>query len=355
MKVKLPVRPAILKRRTFEPPAEEREGKIRLDFNENTAGCSPAARRALAGLSAKQLAMYPEYQTPARRLARYFRVREEELLLANGADDALRAIFDSFVGEGSRIVICEPTFPMYRFYAEIFGARIDVRRYTSEMKFPLSDVIAALRKKPRVLFIANPNNPTGTLLHRPALRKILQAATHTAVVIDEAYAEFSGVTVVPWIRSYPQLFVVRTFAKAAGLAGLRLGAVIARADSLNYLRRAMPPFPVNVAALVAAEAAVRDRRTMRRYVSEVKRLREWLGRELSRLGVKTFPSAGNFLLADFGPRGPALFRKLERQGILLRERSREIAPGFVRISIGTGVEMRTLMKVICKEYKPKRG
>jgi len=353
MKVKLPVRPAILKRRTFEPPAEDRERKIRLDFNENTAGCSPAVRRALANLSAKQLAMYPEYQAPSRRLARYFGVRPEELLLTNGADDALRAVFDAFVEQRSPILICEPTFPMYRFYGEIFGARIDTLRYAADMKFPLHDVIAALPKKPRVLFIANPNNPTGTLLQRPALEKILQAATHTAVAIDEAYAEFSGVTAVPWIRRYPQLFVIRTFAKAAGLAGLRLGAVLARADSLNYLRRAMPPFPVNVASLVAAEAAVRDRGTLRRYVSEVKRLRERLGHDLTLLGVKTFPSAGNFLLADFGPRGPALFGKLERQGILLRERSREIAPGFVRISIGTPGEMRALMDSIRKDYKPK--
>jgi histidinol-phosphate aminotransferase len=158
---------------------------------------------------------------------------------------------------------------------------------------------------------------------------------------------------VHWIRRYPQLFVVRTFAKATGLAGLRLGAVLARADSLNYLRRAMPPFPVNIAALVAGEAAVRDPGTLRRYVSEVKRMRDWLRQELALLGVRTFPSAGNFLLADFGSQGPALFRKLERQGILLRERSREIAPGFVRISIGTPGEMRALMDSIRKEYKPK--
>lgn len=354
MKVKLPVRPAILKRRTFEPPAEGRERKLRLDFNENTAGCSPTVRRALARLSAKQVAMYPQYQEPTRRLARYFGVRADELLLANGADDALRAVFDAFVEQRSRILICEPTFPMYRFYAEIFGARVSVLRYTPDMNFPLDDVITALRKRPRVLFLANPNNPTGTLLQLPALKGILQAATHTAVVIDEAYAEFSGVTVVPWIRRYPQLLVVRTFAKAAGLAGLRLGAVLARPDSLNYLRRAMPPFPVNVAALVAAEAAVRDLGMMRRYVSEVKHLRERLGRELNLLGVRTYPSAGNFLLADFGPRGPALFRKLGLRGILVRERSRDIAPGFVRISIGTPGEMSTLVDSIRREYRPNR-
>jgi histidinol-phosphate aminotransferase len=351
MTVKLPVRPAILLRRTFEPPSEGREKKLRLDFNENTAGCSPAVRRAIARITSKQLAMYPDYRPATQRLASYFHVRPEELLLANGADDALRALFDAFVEERSRILICEPTFPMYRYYAEIFGARVDVLPYTADMMFPLGHVIAALRKRPRVLFIANPNNPTGTLLQRASIRKILKAATHTAVVIDEAYAEFSRVTVVPWIRRYPQLFVVRTFSKVAGLAGLRLGVVLARADSLDFLRRAMPPFPVNVAALVAAEAAVRDSKSMRRYVNEVNRLREWLSATLRRIGVKSYPSAGNFLLADFGPRGPALFKRIERRGILLRERSREIAPGFVRISIGTATEMRALLKAIHKEYK----
>jgi histidinol-phosphate aminotransferase len=113
----------------------------------------------------------------------------------------------------------------------------------------------------------------------------------------------------------------------------------------------MPPFPVNAAALVAAEAAVRDSKSMRRYVNEVNRLREWFSVELRRIGVKTYPSAGNFLLADFGTQGPALFKHIERQGILLRERSREIAPGFVRITIGTAAEMRTLLKAIHKEYK----
>jgi len=227
MKVHLPVREAILNRRTYEAPAEGRSDKLRLDFNENTAGCSSAVRRALAKLTTKQLAMYPEYQAPTRRLARYFGVRAEELLLTNGGDDALRVFFDTFVESGGGILICEPTFPMYRYYAEIYGARISVLRYGSEMEFPIEGVIAALRKKPRVLFIANPNNPTGTLLQEEELRRILKAATHTAVVMDEAYAEFSGFTAMPWIRKYAQLFVAKTFSKVAGLAALRLGAVIA--------------------------------------------------------------------------------------------------------------------------------
>jgi len=351
MKVHLPVREAILNRRTYEAPAEGRSSKLRLDFNENTSGCSPAVRRALASLTTKQLAMYPEYQAPTRRIARYFGARPEELLLTNGGDDALRVFFDTFVEASSHILICEPTFPMYRYYGEIYGARISALRYGSEMEFPLEGVIAALRKKPRVLFIANPNNPTGTLLQKEELRRILKAATHTAVVMDEAYAEFSGFSVVRWIKKYPQLFVARTFSKVAGLAALRLGAVIASKESLALVRRAMSPFPVNLAALVAAEAALNDRATMQRYVNGVKRLRAWFAAELEKFGVKTYPSAGNFLLANFGPSGPALFKKLERQGILLRERSKDIGPGFVRISIGTPSEMKRFLKTIPKEWR----
>ena len=350
MKVHLPVRRAILNRRTYEAPAEGRSNKLRLDFNENTAGCSPAVRRALAKLSAKQLGMYPEYQAPTRRLARYFRVRPEELLLTNGGDDALRVFFDTFVEPDSSILICEPTFPMYRYYAEIAGAKIESLRYGSEMEFPLNEVLSALRRKPRVLFVANPNNPTGTLLRHKGLRKILRAAQHTAVVFDEAYEGFSGVTAMPWIRKYPQLFVAKTFSKVAGLAALRLGAVIACKESLALVRRAMPPFPVNLAALVAADAAVGDRATMLGYVREVKRLRAWFAKELKKLGVKTYPSAGNFLLANFGADGPALFQSLEKQGILLRERSKDIGLGFVRITIGTSPEMKRLLSIIRREW-----
>ena len=128
MKVKLPVRREILERKTYEPPEEGRWGKIRLDFNENTAGCSPAVRRALAGLSEKKIAMYPEVLEGTAKLARHFGVVAEELVLTNGGDDALRVFFDAFVDKGSRILICEPTFPMYRYYGEIYGARIDVCR-----------------------------------------------------------------------------------------------------------------------------------------------------------------------------------------------------------------------------------
>jgi histidinol-phosphate aminotransferase len=352
MKTRLPVREAILKRKTYEAPAEGRAGKIRLDFNENTSGCGPAVGRALAKLTPQQFAMYPEYQKSTANIARYLCVRPEELLLTNGGDDALRVFFDTFVEPKSHILICEPTFPMYRYWAEIAGARVEVCRYDHQMNFPLEDVLAALRKKPRVFFLANPNNPTGTLVPPASLQRILRAARETVAVLDEAYAEFSGFSSLPWIRRYPNLFIARTFSKAAGLAALRLGAVIAAKDSLEAVRRAMPPFPVNLAALVAAEAALREGKTIRRYVRGVQRLREWFAGELQKFGATAYPSAGNFLLADFGQSGPALFSKLEGKGILVRDRSKDMGPGFVRITIGTPKEMQTLVKEIKRSWKP---
>jgi histidinol-phosphate aminotransferase len=345
MTVRLPVRKAILLRRTYEAPAEGREGKIRLDFNENTSGCSTAARKALARLTAKQIATYPEYEVPTRKLAGYFRVNPDELLLTNGGDDALRVFFDTFVEPNTDVLICEPTFPMYRYYAEIAGARVKVLRYGPNMEFPFTEVLAALRKKPRVFFLANPNNPTGTFVAGPAVRKLLRAATHTVVVLDEAYTEFSRESAVPWVRRYPHLFVARTFSKAEGMAGLRLGAVIGQRDSLAFVRRAIPPYPVNLAALAAGVAAVEERKTIARYVRDVKRLRSWLGCELEKRGVRIFPSDANFLLADFGESGPTFFKKLARHNILVRERKHDLGPGYVRITIGTQTELRKLLQV----------
>lgn len=353
MKTRLPVRRAILLRQTYETPAEGRHGKIRLDFNENTYGCSAAARKALARLSAKEIATYPEYAVATRKIARYFRVPPDELLLTNGGDDALRVFFDTFAEPDSHILICEPTFPMYRYWAEIAGARVETLRYGANMEFPLEQALVALRKKPRLFFLANPNNPTGTTVDSATILKLLRSATRTVVVLDEAYAEFADETAVPWIRRYPHLFVARTFSKAEGLAGLRLGAVIGRRDSLSLVRRATPPYPVNIAALAAGVAVIEERKTIARYVRDVKRMRSWLTRELERRNVRVFPSSGNFLLADFGKAGPSFFRRLVRHNILVRERGRDLGPGFARITIGTPAELKKLVKLLMPGHRER--
>lgn len=339
------VRRAVERMRRYHPPLEGRTNKLRLDFNENPIGCSPAVRRALAELSAATISAYPEQETVRRKAARHFGVRPEELLLTNGTDEALSLVVNTFVELGDRVLFVEPTYAMYRFYSELAGARIVAPRYDTEMRFPWNDVLAELRKRPRVFFLPNPNSPTGNLLSRAELRRILKAATRTMVVIDEAYFEFSGVTVIPWIRRHKNLIVTRTFSKTTGMAGLRLGCIFVNPEMAATMRKAQSPYPVNVAALAAAEAAMRDRKFIARTVRAVKRGKAELGRGLARLGVKSFPSAGNFLLVYFGARAKQIVAALERKGILIRDRSSDFGgEGYVRITLGTLAQTRRLLR-----------
>lgn len=340
-------RRALAEGRNRPPMLENRAGKLRLDMNENLLGCSPKVRAALRRLDAQTLATYPEKESAIARMAPRLGVRPHEMLVVGGIDEALRLIADVYVERGRSVLLVEPTFPMYRFYAEQRDAKIRALHYGREMRFPLREVLCELKTGPSVFFLANPNNPTGNLLDVRTLGAILNAAASTLVVVDEAYFEFSGVTVLPQIRRRRNLIVTRTFSKATGLAGLRVGCIFAHRDVAKILKRAQAPFPVGAAALVAAEAALNDRAFVRRVVQEVQRGRTLLERGLSRLGVRTFPSAANFVLADFGGRGAAIVTSLERRGILIRDQADSFdRPGFVRITAGTVKQMREFLDAL---------
>jgi histidinol-phosphate aminotransferase len=345
----VPIRRALARMRPYKPPLEGRAEKVRLDFNENPLGCSPAVRRALARLSSAPISMYPEQETVRRKMAKYFSVYPDELLLTNGTDEALNLVVNTFVEPRSAVLLVEPTFAMYRFYSELAGARVRALRYDGEMQFPMRELFDALRsiprRAPRALFLANPNSPTGHLLSLRQLRMILKAARYTMVVVDEAYFEFSGVTVLPWINRYANLIVTRTFSKAAGLAGLRLGCIFANREMAASLCKAQSPYPVNVAALAAAEAAMRDRRFLTRTLRELRGGRRELEIGLKRLSIRYFPSAGNFVLVYLGDRAKEIVSALARKGILVRDRSSDFnGEGYVRITFGTVKQMQRLLR-----------
>lgn len=345
MKLPIPVRKAVARMRPYHPPLEDRDGKLRLDFNENTLGCSPQARAAIRNLSSAAVSMYPEQDTVRRELARFFGVRNDELLLTNGTDEALHLIVDTFLEPDDIVLLVEPTFAMYRFYSGLAGARIQALRYDAAMQFPMKALLAALRKPPRIFFLANPNNPTGSVLRPTELRRILKAATRTLVVVDEAYFEYSGITILPWIRRNNNLVVTRTFSKAAGLAGLRLGCIFAHRSITEYCRKAQSPYPVGVAALAAARATVRDQSFLRRTVREFRRSRKELERGLTKLGIPFFPSAANFVLLFLGDRAKQVVQSLARQGTLIRDRSSDFnGAGYVRITFGTLSQTRRVLR-----------
>ncbi len=345
MKSPVPVRRSVARMRAYNPPLEGRTEKLRLDFNENPIGCSPAVRRALAKLTSAQISAYPEQASARRKMAKFFGVSSEELLLTNGTDEALSLIVNTFVEPNDKVLFVEPTYAMYRFYSELAGARVVVPRYTADMEFPWAEIFTALKGAPKVFFLPNPNSPTGNLLSLAELQRILKAAKQTMVVIDEAYFEFSGVTAIRWIRQYCNLIVTRTFSKTAGLAGLRLGCIFVNRELAAAMRKAQSPYPVNAAALVAGEAALRDRTFIARTLSDVRRGKRELERGLARLGIRYFPSGGNFLLIHFGARAKEIVAALDRKGILVRDRSSDFGgEGYVRVTLGTLAQTRCLLR-----------
>ena len=328
----------------YTPPTGSRAGKLRLDFNENTVGCSPRVIEALTGaLSSEQLSMYPEYQGAMQDLAGFFDVSPDEFTMTNGTDEAIQLFVNTFVDAGSDVLVLKPSYPLYRFYLQIADAAIREVDYRPGFEFPIDELISAVRPETRAIFISNPNNPTGGGIGLDQVRRIVRSAPEAAVFVDEAYVEFSGVTALGRIRATSNLFVSRTFSKVYGMAGLRCGCLFSQAENVHWLRKAQSPFSVNVLALIAARAAVKDREYASRYVAEVWAARELACNGLKKLGIPYYTSHSNFVLFDAGDRAIPIRDALRERGVLVRDRSYEI-PGCVRLTIGTRAQIARFLE-----------
>ncbi len=235
---------------------------------------------------------------------------------------------------------------MYRFYAEVAGAKIREVAYPQpSMEFPLQEVLDSITPDTRAVILSNPNNPTGTGLSLLAIERILARAKKAVVMVDEAYYEFSGVTALTEIERVPHLFVCRTFSKVFGMAGMRLGCLFSHPANIQYLHKAQSPYSVNSLAVLAAQAAVADTAYIENYVAEVLAARELLCVGLEKLGIAYVPSSANFVLGHFGKRAIEVRDRLRGQAILVRDRSYE-APGCVRITVGTREQTRRLLAAL---------
>jgi histidinol-phosphate aminotransferase len=340
-------REAVLKMAPYSPPTAGREGKLRLDFNENTVGCSPRVIEFLRErLNAGSLAVYPEYGEARNALADFFQVTPEQLLLTNGTDEAIQVFINTYVNAGDEVVLLRPAYAMYRFYAQIAGASISEVEYRPPlMDFPLDELLHAITPATRAVIIANPNNPTGTGVQFHGIERILKRARKAAVLIDEAYYEFCGVTALPLLEEAPNLFVSRTFSKVYGMAAMRLGCIFSNSANVAFLHKAQSPYSVNAMAALAVQEALRDRAYIENYVAEVLAARELLCVGLERLGIGYVPSSANFVLANLGKRAVEVRDKLRDRGILVRDRSYEVR-GHVRMTAGTREQTRRLLTVL---------
>jgi histidinol-phosphate aminotransferase len=330
----LRAREAVRTLKEYHPPLGNREG-LRLDFNENTSGCSPRVLQKLRSLDAETLARYPQREPGESLVAASLGIFREELLLTNGTDEAIHLICETYLGHDDEAIIVVPTFAMFEIYAAATGARVIAIPAGENFQFPTEEVIARITARTRLIAIANPNNPTGAFVPIADLRRLANSAPDAALLVDEAYFEFCGETIAPGWRDFPNLFVTRTFSKAYGMAGLRIGVLMGHTDEMQLLRRASSPYNLNAVALACLPEALADQEYVQSYVSQALAGRRDLESELEALDIRYWPSRANFVLMHLGENCGPFIRAMRSRGILVRDRSSDYGcMDCVRITVG---------------------
>jgi len=337
------LRPAILSMTGYVPGEQpKRADAIKLNANENPypppAAAVEAMRAALAGLR-----LYPESTSRGLReaAAAPFGLALDRVMAANGSDEMLRILFQACLEPGAEVVAFSPSYTYYRTLAAIQGAAYREIEFTGDYELPRT--LDAGRA--RLVLLPNPNAPSGTLFPEREIRRLCAAFPDALVVIDEAYADFAGVSAIPLIGEIPHLFVVRTLSKSHALAGLRVGLGFGRPELLAELEKVRDYYNLDRVAQAGGEAALRDRDWLREVCSKVAVTRARLTEALTALGAFVWPSAANFVLARFSPadRAKALLLGLKERNILVRWFDAPRLRDCLRITVGTDAENDALL------------
>ena len=334
-------RPGILDIAPYVGGAAQIEGanrSIKLSANENPFGPSASAIEAYRGLADK-LGLYPEAHEPlCQTIAQVHGIEADRIVLGAGSDEIISLLVKAYAGPGDEVLFSEHGFLMYRLSAMAAGAT-PVTAPERDLTTDVDALIAALTDRTRLVFVANPNNPTGTMIGRADLARLADAIPPQALLVaDAAYAEYlrpgEDDGAAELVRTRDNVVMTRTFSKIYGLAALRLGWAYAPAHVCAVYHRVRGPFNVTVPALIAGEAAMRDQAYVEkcRITNEV--WREWLAREITQAGLSVVPSKGNFLLVEAGDRVTALEEHLKSRGLIARRVDAYGLPGHIRISVG---------------------
>ena len=327
---------------------------LRLHLNENTGGCSPRAIEAVRRLTPTDISTYPSYARLVVACAKHFDVDPEWVLLTNGLDEG---ILMAAIGHISRArihdaetIVPTPAFDPYPNSTAAAGAASVRVPPDADLRFPTDGVLKAITPRTRMIFLNTPNNPTGQLIALDDITRISIAAPQAIVLVDEAYIEFGGTSFLPRLARHPNVLVGRTFSKAYGLAGMRVGIVIGQPPALDPVRAVTLPFNINVFALAAVEAALEDTDFLPRYAAEVHESRERLYATCRRLGLRYWESAANYVLVQVGDTAPFVEAMAARK-IHVRDRSADPStPGCIRITAGvlehTGRAIEALESVV---------
>lgn len=326
---------------------------LRLHLNENTAGCSPRVLAALHALTALDVSTYPDYEAAVRDTAQYLGVPPDWVVLTNGLDEGLlltaigylvqrtpRGLVDlgaapiPITGLPEQILAL-PAFEPYTINARALGARTVAIPMNDEFAYPTDAVLAAIGPNTRLVHVNTPHNPSGQTVAEADVRRIVERAGHAVVLLDEAYHDFHGSHMLHLAREYPNVIVGRTFSKAHGLAGIRVGVLVAPPVLLEPIRYVMPLLNLNTVAVAALRAALTDTEFVPWSVAQATESKALLYDALTRLGLRHWKSAANFVLVEGGDRTPELVAGMIARGVLVRDRSKEPGcAGCFRVTAG---------------------
>ena len=330
---------------------------MRLHLNENTAGCSPAVMAALQRLGRSDAAFYPDYETAQHSVASHLGVPDDHVLLTNGLDEGILAAaaaacrdHSSGVPEALGVV---PAFDEYEICTTAVGGRMVTVPLGDDFTLKTADIRGSITPRTRIVFLSNPHNPSGTTVPLEPLRALARDVAPALLFVDEAYADFSGESLIDpeTFALLPNLIVGRTFSKAYGLAGLRIGAVVGLPATLAPLGRVVPPYSVNAWAAAAITAALADRGYRDWYLEQAAASRVLLTEACARLGLRTWPSAANFMLVRVG-NAAVVVSGLAERGVRVRDRSSDAGcANCIRITAGIVEDTRraiaALEEVLC--------
>lgn len=324
---------------------------MKLDSNESTVSPSPRVMAALVGfIQNTPLNWYPDVDSEelVEKLSAYTQRPKNFIQTFNGSDNALETICRTFIEPEDEVILCMPTYDHFRVYAESCDAKMVPVSSDSPFTTCVSNIIEAVTDKTKIIYIVNPNSPTGVLYTENEIKEILLHAKHALVVVDEAYYEFCGQTLASLTEKFENLIITRSFSKAFALAGLRCGYIVTHPNNLEPINRVRVGKNINSLAQVAACAALDDREYMDRYVAEIKAAKSWLVGKLQKMGLNVVDTSANYILVEVEhPQKVQAY--LDERKVYIRDRSLfSQLKGFVRITIGHHLLMERFWKVFSK-------
>lgn len=324
---------------------------MKLDSNENYIGPSTAVLNALKNLDVTEISHYPCYGGLYDELAAVNNVDKSELVITNGADEALSAVLNTYLTNEDSVLTVKPSFSMPKVYAQMIGANYIEIPYEEKWVYPIDGMKKAINESVKIILITTPNNPTGDVVPVEQIVEIIEAYPDKVVLIDETYANYSGMSNVCLVRKYENVFVVRSMSKDYGLAGLRIGYVVSSKNNIKNVKKVLSPYNVNSAATIAAETALKDKEYLAHVKNEIHRSKAYLTEELTTIGFNVYPSFANFILVDFGKKCDMIFNKLKLNNIIVKSFSKDSeAENCLRITLPTLSGAKKLVELI----KPKK-